>query len=167
MRFVSRPRGPRISSGYARMAPATLSSMRVNAVAIASSGRANVTTPQPSIAVATGSDPASACDLGQHRLLARMLGEPVALERPALARQRASIPACFPEQLCLSFGALERAALEVVLRGRSLVEERLHGRELRLVGQVRGRGDREVALVQVGALPGQGKRPGSASPRSA
>ena len=40
-------------------------------------------------------------DLAQHRLLARMPGEAVAVDRPALARGRArGSPACLPEQLC-------------------------------------------------------------------
>ncbi len=49
----------------------------------------------------------------------------------------------------LELRALEGTAFEVVLGRRRLGQERLDGRELRLVGEVRGRGDRQVAVVQV------------------
>ena len=50
------------------------------------------------------------------------------------------------------------AALELVLRGRRLREQRLHRLELIRPGEVGGRRDREVAVVEVLARPGDRQR---------
>src|SRR5262245_16849151 len=51
-----------------------------------------------------------------------------------------------------------RTAFELALLRRSLRQEGAHGRELISIGEVRGRCDREVAIVDVVARPGERNR---------
>ena len=128
--IVSGAPGPRISAGCARIAAATrgaaveLARSARTRSAIRSSGSAKVTTPQPSIAVgisllAAGRPPRPPRPASPAAPGGRAAGSRASPSR--CARQSASIPACFPEQLCRS--ALGRlalgAALELVLAGRA------------------------------------------------
>ena len=79
-----------------------------------------------------------------------MVGQAVALESPALARQRARNPACLPEQLCSSCGGLG-AALEVLLRRRRDSEDAPDGGDLLGRREMRGARERDQLVVQLRA----------------
>src|SRR5512132_2114020 len=78
-----------------------------------------------------------------------MLEQAVALGRPALRTAEREHSRVLPRAVVLELRALEGAALEVVLGRRRLREERPDRLELGVVRQMRGRGDREVAVIQV------------------
>ena len=105
-------------------------------------------------------------DLLEQLLLQRVVGEPVAAVSQPRARQTARKPACFPEQLWWIGArrpALLLAALEVVLRRRSLREQAAHGGDLRRLGAVRRAGDRDLRGRRDRAARGRAAAPGSAS----
>ena len=168
MRWRSAPSGPPTSSGCARIAvamrlPSGSDSTRAYACAMRWSGSAKVTTPHPSVPV--GSPAGSRLGRLAVRVRARALhgvvGQAVALDRPALRPaegEHAGVLARAVVEDLLRRAALLEAELEVVLVGGRGGEERPHGRDLVLGRAVRGAGDREQAVVQVGAGARDGKR---------
>src|SRR5262245_17995965 len=75
-------------------------------------------------------------DLREPRLLAWMVGQAIALGRPALGPAQREHPGVLARAVVLQLRALEGPALEVVLGRGRLREERAHGLELVLVGQM-------------------------------
>ena len=108
-------------------------------------------------------DLGSVCKLGEHRLLAGMRGEAVALRRPVVDATEQQHRRVLPGAVVLEAGGL-RAALEVVLGRVGLREEALHG--LQLVGtmEMRRAGDRDLGVVEVGSGAHDRVVPGAASP---
>ena len=86
--------------------------------------------------------------LGEHRRLARVLGQSIARVGQPIVRQSRSIAACFPEQLCSSARRLE-AAFEVVLGRTGLREQTADGLELLRPVEVRRAGDRDLVVGEV------------------
>ena len=111
--------------------------------------------PQPSVPVASvsGSTSAASACTSQAGALDGMLGQAVALRRPASARGRGrAVPAWLPEQLLWISSrrpALLRAELEIGLRRLGPREQRAHRGDL--LGRVvmGGAGDRELVVRQV------------------
>ena len=104
-------------------------------------------------------------DLGEHRLLARMRREPVALDRPAALAAEEQHRRVLARAVVLEPRRL-RAALEVVLGRARLREQALHRLELIGPVQVRRARDRDLGVVEVGSRADDRAAPGSASPSS-
>ena len=111
-----------------------------------------VTTPQPSIAVGSRVrlDLGGACDLLEHRLLARVRSEAIALGRPAALTAEEQHRRVLAGAVVLEPRRL-RPALEVVLRRARLRQETLDRRELIRAMQMRGARDRDLGVVEVGS----------------
>ena len=82
--------------------------------------------------------------------------QPVALDRPATPRQRNSVAAAF-RATCPRRARLG-AALEVVLRRVGPGEQAEHRLELFGAMEVRGAGDRDLGIVQIGSRANDGQR---------
>src|SRR5919109_2388157 len=99
-------------------------------------------------------------DLREHRLLTRVVGEAVAARVPLLRPAEREEPGVLPGAVVtdplrrISFGP----TLELVLLRRRLREERAHGAELLRVGDVRGAGDGDLAVVDVRPRPDDRQR---------
>ena len=172
MSSVSAAPSPRISSGSSthRVGGARAAVERLEpreGVRHPLEGQRDVRTPQPSTAVGidVGLDLRRGGDLGEHRLLARVRRQPVALGRPAVDAAEEQHRRVLPRAVVLEPGRL-RAALEVVL-GRA---------GLRRAGAARaraGRADADATRTRSRsrrrrgpAARGRPAAPGSASPSS-
>src|SRR5947208_1803998 len=88
---------------------------------------------------------------GEHRALHRMARQPVTLTRPAVRTAEGEHPRVLARTIVVQgrrWIAL-RAALELVDVGGRLRQQRAHGGQLRLVGEMRSGCDCEVARVEV------------------
>ncbi len=88
-------------------------------------------------------------DLREHRLLERVRRQPVALRRPVVDATEEQHRRVLPGAVVLEARGL-RAALEVVLGRVGLREEALHRLELIRPMEMRGAGDRDLGVVEVG-----------------
>ena len=96
-------------------------------------------------------------DLHPHELLARMRLEPVALERPATLATEEQHRRVLSRAVVLEPCRL-RAALEVVLRRAGPGEQAPHRLELFGPMEVRGAGDRDLGIAQIGSRANDGQR---------
>jgi hypothetical protein len=93
----------------------------------------------------------------EHRLLARMLREPVAARRPALLAAEREKPGVLAGAV-VSDALGTSTTLEVVLRRRRVREDPVHDREL-LGRRAMGRADeRQLLVVEIRSRPRDGKR---------
>ena len=154
---VSASPGPRTSSGRARIAaaarePPSSCSRRENAFAIRSRVSAYVDDPA---AVdrrrqRRGVDLGRGGHLGEHRFLARMSGEAVALGGPAVLAAEQEHRGVLSGAVVLEPSRLG-AALELVLARRRLREQRADGLELIGAVKVRRAGDGDLGFGEIGA----------------
>ena len=89
-------------------------------------------------------------DLREHRLLEWVRRQSVALRRPVVDATEQQHRRVLPGAVVLEAGGL-RAALEVVLGRVGLREQALHGLELVRPMEMRGAGDRDLGVVEVGS----------------
>ena len=110
-----------------------------------------MTTPQPSTEVGmdVGVDLGGRGHLVEHRLLARVPGQPVAVGRPAALAAEEEHRRVLPRAVVLEPCRL-RAALEIVLVHPRLGEQAEHGSELIRTVEVRRAGDRDLPVVEIG-----------------
>jgi hypothetical protein len=97
-------------------------------------------------------------DLGEKQTLERMLGPAVPARLPAAGATESQHPGVLARAVViepLGRATLLEATLQLLLGGRRLREEGANGGDLIFVGEVRSGSDREVAVVQVLARPGE------------